>query len=113
VSARKQIIALAVTTVLTVGQSALAQEPAGDSAYQWGRWAVLSPAAGGEPFRAPDDPGAEFNVRPGEFYGPEVQSTLAPPVNPPITDPGDRPRPTPPPIVNDPGDRPRPAPPPS
>lgn len=108
-SANKYLIALAASAALALGQSAVAQEPAGDSAYQWGRWAVLSPAAGGEPFQAPDDPGADFNVRPGELFGPEVQSTLAPPVN----DPGDSPRPTLPPIVNDPGDSPRPVLPPS
>jgi len=79
-SANKHLIALAISTALAIGQSALAQEPAGDSAYQWGRWAVLSPAAGGEPFRAPDDPGADYNVRPGDLYGPEVLSTQAPPV---------------------------------
>lgn len=112
-SANKHLIALAISAALTVGQNAMAQEPAGDSAYQWGRWAVLSPAAGGEPFHAPDAPGADFNVRPGDLFSPEVLSTQAPPVLPPVNDPGDRPRPAPPPMVNDPGDRPRPAPPPS
>ena len=82
-SANKHLIALATTAAMTLSQSAFAQEPAGDSAYQWGRWAVLSPAAGGEPFRAPDDPGADYNVRPGDLYGPEVLSTQAPPVGPP------------------------------
>ena len=82
-SASKHIRVLVMTAALAVGQSAVAQEPAGDSAYQWGRWAVLSPAAGGEPFRAPDEPGADFNVRPGELYGPEVVSLGAPPVSPP------------------------------
>ena len=81
-SANKHLIALAISTVLAIGQSALAQEPAGDSAYQWGRWAVLSPASGGEPFRAPDAPGADFNVRPGDLYGPEVASFDAPPQRP-------------------------------
>lgn len=111
-SANKYLMALATTAALTLGQSAVAQEPAGDSAYQWGRWAVLSPAAGGEPFRAPDEPGADFNVRPGELFGPEVLSSNTPPV---ADDPRDRlpPRPTlPPPGATDPRDRlpPRPTP---
>ena len=86
-SASKHLIALAISTALAIGQSAVAQEPAGDSAYQWGRWAVLSPAAGGEPFSAPDAPGAAYNVRPGDLYGPEVLSTQAPPVGPPTVGP--------------------------
>lgn len=114
-SANKYLIAMATTVVLTLGQSAFAQQPAGDSAYQWGRWAVLSPAAGGEPFRAPDSPGADFNVRPGDLYGPEVLSINTPPVPPVADDPRDRlpPRPTlPPPLATDPRDRlpPRPTP---
>ena len=82
-SANKHLIALAISTALAIGQSAVAQEPAEDSAYQWGRWAVLSPAAGGEPFSAPDAPGAANNVRPGDLFGPEVLSTQAPPIGPP------------------------------
>ena len=85
-SANKHLIALAISTALAIGQSAVAQEPAGDSAYQWGRWAVLSPAAGGEPFSAPDAPGAAYNVRPGDLYGPEVASLGEPPV-PPVRPP--------------------------
>ena len=91
-SANKHLIALATTAAMTLSQSAFAQEPAGDSAYQWGRWAVLSPAAGGEPFRAPDDPGAYYNVRPGDLYGPEVaslgvQTPVQPPLQPPVQPP--------------------------
>lgn len=58
------------------GHIVVAQEPEQDSAYQWGRWAVLSPAAGGQPFIAPDDPGAQFNARPGEAseFQPKVQT---------------------------------------
>lgn len=110
-NAKKYIIALGITSTLAVGQNVLAQEPGGDSAYQWGRWAVLSPAAGGEPFRAPDAPGSDFNARPSDAdaFQPEVLRTQVDP--PVITDPGDRPRPTPPPSVTDPGDRPRPTPP--
>jgi len=86
-SANKHLTALAISTALVIGQSALAQEPAGDSAYQWGRWAVLSPASGGEPFSGPDEPGADFNVRPGDLFSPELASsggslppvTLSPP----------------------------------
>lgn len=109
--AKKHTIALATAAILALGQSAVAQEATEDSAYQWGRWAVLSPAAGGEPFRAPDAPGSDFNARPSDAdaFQPEVLSIQ---VDPPITDPGDRPRPTPPPSITDPGDRPRPAPPP-
>ncbi|MGD8842404.1 MAG: hypothetical protein PVJ83_02925 [Gammaproteobacteria bacterium] len=47
-----------------------------DSVYQWGRWAVLSPAAGGaEPYQAASTPGAEFNARPGDAS--EFQPELA------------------------------------
>ena len=74
-SANKHLTALAISTALVIGQSALAQEPAGDSAYQWGRWAVLSPASGGEPFSGPDEPGADFNVRPGDLFSPELASS--------------------------------------
>lgn len=109
--ANKHLTGLAMVAALAFGQSAVAQEPGEDSAYQWGRWAVLSPAAGGEPFRAPDAPGSDLNARPSDAdaFQPEVGSiTQAPPI---VSDPGDRPRPTPPPVINDPGNRPRPAPP--
>jgi hypothetical protein len=44
-----------------------AQQSEADSAYKWGRWAVLSPAAGGsEPYAEAATPGADFNARPGE-----------------------------------------------
>ena len=37
-----------------------------DSVYEWGRWALLSPAAGGEPYVAALPPDAANNARPGE-----------------------------------------------
>jgi len=74
---------LLAATILGTSQAGLVQAKEEDSAYQWGRWAVLSPAAGGaEPYVAPDTPGAEFNARPGDAsqFQPEVAS-IQPPVN--------------------------------
>ena len=105
----KQVIYLAAGVVLGMSQSVLAaQAKEEDSAYQWGRWAVLSPAAGGaEPYVAVDTPGAEFNARPGDAseFQPEIASinTPVPPAGPPVLTPnppgqlppigGGRPRP--------------------
>lgn len=59
----------------------------GDSAYRWGRWAVLSPAAGGaEPYVASDTPGAQYNARP-EDPGFERNFTLNDPGSPPVVVP--------------------------
>jgi hypothetical protein len=100
---------LVAATILGISQAGMAQAKEEDSAYQWGRWAVLSPAAGGaEPYVAPDTPGAEFNARPGDAsqFQPEILSVGTPsgppgvvpnpPGNPP---PSGDPRGTPPPII--------------
>ena len=84
-SANKHLIALAVAVTAAVSQNAEAQEPAGDSAYQWGRGAVLRPAAGGQPYQAPLEPGADKNYRPGDYFDPVVQA--APPTMPPVVVP--------------------------
>jgi hypothetical protein len=88
----RQVSYLAAATILGVSLIPLsAQAKEQDSAYQWGRWAVLSPAAGGpEPYVAVKTPGAEFNARPGdaEEFQPQVAGVGAEPgvgdVNPDI-----------------------------
>lgn len=91
-------VLLALGSVATAG----AAEKEEDSAYQWGRWAVLSPAAGGvETFVAVRAPGADFNNRPGEA------TPFQPETNPVADDPRDRlpPRPPIPSVPDDPRDR--------
>ncbi len=101
-SANKYLVVLAMAA--TLSQGAMAQEASKDSAYQWGRWAVLSPAAGGQAYQAPSEPGADNNYRPGDFYDPQVQALVAPPVGPPTIVPNP---PGNPPLVGDPrGERP-------
>ena len=115
---KRHTIALAITAALALGQNAVAQDTTEDSAYQWGRWAVLSPAAGGEPFRAPDAPGSDFNARPSDAdaFQPEIASISSPPLSqppivvpnppgqqPPSGDPRDGLLPQPPMVVPNPG----------
>jgi len=102
----RQLINLTIGIVLGASQlTVAAQAKETDSVYQWGRWAVLSPAAGGvQPFVAARAPGADHNARPGDAgFQPEVLGGGAPPgppvvvLNPPGNPPpiGD-PRDTPP-----------------
>ena len=113
----KSLVSMGIVLVLGTGTQARAQEPEEDSVYQWGRWAVLSPAAGGEPFAAPLTPDAANNARPGEAdeFQPELAGIdVAPPVElqppvavegpAPIGDPRGEVSPTPP--VATPGDPP-------
>jgi len=83
---KKHLLAVSIATLLAgFTQSALAMQE-DDSVYEWGRWSVLSPAAGSEPYRAPEETVAQFNARPGEAdeFDPEVLSNPGqPPVNPP------------------------------
>jgi hypothetical protein len=104
----KRIVVLATGMVLGAAQGAWAaqQPPEEDSAYRWGRWAVLSPAAGGtEPYVQVATPGADYNARPGDAsqFDPVVLSTETPP--PVADDPRDRLPPPPPPVTDDPRDR--------
>jgi len=93
---------------LCLAQNALAAKKGEqDSAYRWGRWAVLSPAAGGaEPYVAASMPGADYNAVP------EIADTFGRGItfDTPVTDdPRDRPPPPPPSLViDDPRDRPAP-----
>jgi len=68
------LLATACQTVW--GEQAKAQ----DSVYKWGRWAVLSPAAGGEPYVEALAPDAANNARPGEAseFQPELASVGVP-----------------------------------
>jgi hypothetical protein len=91
---QRPIVYLAAAAILGICQTGLAQAKEEDSAYHWGRWAVLSPAAGGaEPYVAVKTPGAEFNARPGDAsqFQPEILSVGTAPVPPGIGDivPGD------------------------
>ncbi len=74
---------------LALGVSAAAQaakQKEEDSAYKWGRWAVLSPAAGGEPYRQPLAPDVDNNARPGEAeeFEPRVLTEETNPTEPPV-----------------------------
>lgn len=101
-SANKYLLALPAISLVLASQIGFAAEAAQDSAYQWGRWAVLSPAAGGQPFRQPAEPGAVGNYRPTDYFDPVVQTIQPPPV---VSDPRDRLPVRPPPVVSDPRDR--------
>lgn len=72
--------------VLGAGQQVFAaQQVEEDSVYQWGRWAVLSPAAGGDSYEGSVTPDAANNARPGDAseFQPELASVGVPPVQPP------------------------------
>lgn len=94
---RKHYVYVAAGLALCVSQGVAAAPQEADSAYRWGRWAVLSPAAGGaEPYVAANTPQSQFNQRPGDpFGGPLVE------VPPTADDPRDRL----PPLTDDPRDR--------
>lgn len=97
-SAKRVTYLAAAVVILGVSQTALAAQEE-DSAYQWGRWAVLSPAAGGaEPYAAVATPGAVYNARPGDAseFQPEVASFETPPVEPPLVVPNPPGQPPPP-----------------
>ena len=80
----QSLVALGVVLALGGSQAVwAAQQKEEDSAYQWGRWAVLSPAAGGEPYVAPQEPDAAKNARPGEadeFQPKALVGDVTPPV---------------------------------
>jgi len=108
-TAKKRVVA-GVALALLLGSAASSADE--DSAYQWGRWAVLSPAAGGEPYVERLSPAAANNLRPNDIDGttPEILSGgpgVRPPVpiEPPIVSPIDDPRDRLPPRANDPRDR--------
>ncbi len=97
---------LGLALVIGTGQSLVsAQEKEQDSVYSYGRWAVLSPAAGGiEPYVATDTPVALNNTRPEEPFGPTVLvADTDPSTPPPVVVP-----PTAPPVIvpNPPGNPP-------
>ena len=86
----KHLAMLAAGIGLFVAQGAVAAQPEADSAYRWGRWAVLSPAAGGaEPFVAAVTPGADYNARPNDAdaFDPKFTVNEAPGYQPPIVVP--------------------------
>jgi hypothetical protein len=96
---KTNLIAIGVVVALGAGQQVVAaQKKEEDSVYKWGRWAVLSPAAGGPPpYVAALAPDAVNNARPeeAEEFSPKIlgleQPTPVPgPVEPPPGDPRDR-----------------------
>lgn len=102
-----------VTVLMALGVSFSANaapQKEDDSAYKWGRWAVLSPAAGGEPYVAPLTPDAVNNARPEtaiEFEAEVLAGDEPPVIDPPVVDdPRDRlPPRVEPPVADDPRDR--------
>ena len=84
-----------VALVLVFGASQevwAAQQKENDSVYRWGRWAVLSPAAGGDSYKSSVTPDAANNARPGDAveFQPEVASIGVPPgspLQPPVVTP--------------------------
>lgn len=109
------LVALGVALALSAGQAVAATPQEGDSVYQYGRWAVLSPAAGaGQPYVAAVTPDAANNLRPEEGFSPVVlgsEPVVEPPgvvPNPPGNPPpsGDPRGPQPPEVVLNPGPQP-------
>lgn len=100
------LVGLGLALALGAGQVVAATQQEEDSVYEYGRWAVLSPAAGvGEPYIAALTPDAANNLRPEEGFSPVVLSSEPVPQPPVVTDPRDRLPPQPPPVVTDPRDR--------
>lgn len=80
---------LGLVLALGASQSAWAAEKEDDSVYSYGRWAVLSPAAGGaEPFVAGLTPQAVNNARPqdADEFDPKALLAVAPVEPPPGID---------------------------
>jgi hypothetical protein len=90
---KTNLIAIGVVVALGAGQQVVAaQKNEEDSVYKWGRWAVLSPAAGGPPpYVAALEPDAVNNARPeeAEEFSPKVQFIAGPPEVPPGVGPID------------------------
>lgn len=76
---KTRLVVVAVGLALGGAQlaSAAKHKDEEDSVYEWGRWAVLSPAAGGEPYRGANEPDASNNVRPdgADEFSPKVADT--------------------------------------
>ncbi len=84
-NSRTRLVTLGLVLALGAGQEAwAAQQKVEDSVYQWGRWSVLSPAAGGEAYKAALAPDAANNARPGDAseFQPVVASVGTQPVQP-------------------------------
>lgn len=81
-TAKKYVIAGFALSMVLGSVANAANKKDEDSVYQWGRWAVLSPAAGGANYVAPPTPDVAFNARPGDpGFQPEVEVQI---VNPPV-----------------------------
>jgi len=98
-----RLVTIGLVLASSAGQQAwAAQQKEDDSVYRWGRWAVLSPAAGGDSYEESVTPDAANNARPGDAqeFQPEVASVgVPPPVQPPIVPPVQPPIVTAPPTV--------------
>ena len=79
---RSALVADGDRPFLGAGQQVVAaQKKEEDSVYKWGRWAVLSPAAGGPPpYVAALEPDAVNNARPeeAEEFSPQVEGLAEP-----------------------------------
>ena len=105
VKSLKSLVALGLVLALCAGQEAwAAQQQEEDSVYRWGRWAVLSPAAGGDSYEGSETPDAANNARPSDAsaFQPEIASVGVPPVQPPIQPPVQPPVTLPPVVVANP-----------
>ncbi len=81
------LIALGITAALSgvSSSSYAAQEKEIDSAFQWGRWAVLSPAAGNPEYQAVSLAGAGNSDRDDILPNAGGTDGGQPPVDPPVT----------------------------
>ena len=103
---QKRVMVLGFGLLMGTSQAVWSEQgEAQDSVYKWGRWAVLSPAAGGEAYVAALTPDAANNARPGEAseFQPEVElqgGGVPPGIGPidPGQPPGNLPPPPPPPV---------------
>jgi len=83
----KRPVALGLVLAFGAGQQAwAAQQQEDDSVYRWGRWAVLSPAAGGDSYKGQVTPDATNNARPSDAsaFQPVVAGVGVAPVEPPV-----------------------------
>lgn len=98
-------IAIGISAILMGGVADLAtakQTDEEDSVYRWGRWAVLSPAAGEEPLAfAPASTGGNMGRCESAANCPQPQAIVEPPPNNGGGGGGEEPLPPPPPQVGE------------
>jgi hypothetical protein len=85
-NSKHTLVAMSVALALGAGQPAIAADGDDeDSVYQWGRWAVISPAAGGPEYVARLTPDAVNNARPedADEFDPKIEEQSVEP-EPPV-----------------------------